>query len=414
MKTNNKYLIFDTVNCWPAGLDHKLSTLKCAIKEAVYLNRILVLRKFAIWPYQNYIYGHDSKIKITSARTASNARISQDIRYGLKYLDFSNYINLKKTKIYQLEQEGGVQQLKTAFRYIDEKDFDINAYTNNPELIMKTNKLVGESTKNNPKPINHKMLIMENKQLITNEQNDQYEVIVRRTNAHDYIRNAYPLLVSLAPSDIIEHLTDVVLKAMGTDLESVKKRFALYHQATTSEIQNNYQTGFSKEYPLYYAGLHVRGNDAFHLSSIKYGADPHHLYAIVRDALPKGSIIYIMSDIKDLHYFDFLKKDYIVYRYTNFPELTALVSSSNILKVDNAMLYSIEKNILQYAYTKIVRMRRYPKSLYINFSYKVPWRYKLSSFYEYLRADLPIILKGPRALRIHKDIRDILIRTPRH
>ena len=97
IEKSDKYLIFDTTNCFPAGLDHKLNTLKHAIKEAVRLNRVLVLRKFAIWHYQNLVHS-----QIPTA----------DIKNKPEYKDikFERYINLAKTEIYELGNNGDIQK----------------------------------------------------------------------------------------------------------------------------------------------------------------------------------------------------------------------------------------------------------------------------------------------------------------
>ena len=393
MRTNKKYLIFDTANCWPAGLDHKLGTLKSAIKEAILLDRILVLREFAIWPYQNLVHKQNSKVK-RSPVSIGDVYISEDMRDGFKYVNFEDYINLAKTEIYELASNRDIKKVEKPLRYIKEEDFDLNTYTDEPELILKTDQLVGEFPKNNPEPINDQVLIMENDQLLTSEQNNQYKVVVRRTNTYGYNRADFPLVI-LYPSDKVNRLTDSVLKSMATSINDVKKRFDFYHEATATEIQNNYQTEFSKK-PLYYACLHVRANDILFFPHIKYAADPCHLKHIVRRAVPKGSIIYAMTDISDPGYFDFLKEDYTVYQYLDFPELKSLISSEDGLEIDNAMLYSVEKNIMQYAHTKIMRTKRQPRLLYINSSYKVPLKYKFSCLYECLLS----AIKYPKVYRI--------------
>ena len=393
MRTNKKYLILDTVNCWPAGLDHKLDILKNSIKEAILLDRILVLRKFAIWPYQNLAHKQNSKDK-EKPIFIGEVYMSEDMRDGFKYVNFEDYINLAKTNIYQLASNGDIKKVEKPLRYIKEEDFDLKAYTDEPELILKTDQLVGEPPKNNPKPINDQVLIMENSLPLTSEQNNQYKVVVRRTNAYGYNEEAFPLVI-LYPSDKVNCLTDSVLKSMATSLDDVKKRFDFYHEATATEIQNNYQTEFSKK-PLYYACLHVRANDTLFYPHIKYAADPCRLKHIVRRAVPKGSIIYAMTDISDPGYLDFLKKDYIVYQYLDFPELKSLLSSEDGLEIDNAMLYSVEKNIMQYAHTKIMRTKRQPKLLYINSSYKVPLKYKFSFLYECLLS----VIKYPKIYRM--------------
>ena len=385
MRTDDKYLIFDTANCYPAGLDHKLNTLKHAIREAIRLDRILVLRKFAIWPHQNLIHTQNSKTNLTES-IVSNMQAFGYSEY--KNIEFEHYINLAKTKIYDLENNADIRKIEKPLRCINEEDFDLSAYTNNPELVTKTSKPVDEFAKKEPTPINEHILIMENNQAITIEQNNQYKVIVRRTNNYHYNSSTKHLMVSFHPSDKVECLTDTVLQSLGTSLDSVKKRFAFHHGTAISEMRNNYQRNFSQKHALYYACLHVRANDAFHFPNIRYGADPRHLTQLIRQAVPEGSVIYIMTDISNPHYFDFLIKTYRIYQYFDFPELKALVSNENKKEIDNAMLYAIEKNILQYSHIKIARAKRVPNLLYTNSSHKIPLRYRLSCIYEYLTSNI--------------------------
>ncbi len=402
METSDNYLIFDTANCFPAGLDHKLSTLKCAIKEAVRLDRVLVLRKFAIWHYQNLVYS-----QITAA----------DIKNKPEYknIEFERYINLAKTEICELENNGGMRRVEKPLRYISEEDFDLSTYTDNPEAVLKTGNFVGEDSKHAPTPINENLLIMENNECITAQQNDQYKVIVRRTNRYRYDDGADRLLVSLHPSSKVEGLSDIVLKSIGTSLDSVKKRFFFYHNAPLQQGQNNYKVNFSQEYPLYYACLHVRGNDSLKHISNQYGANQNNLKRILKHAIPEGSIIYLMSDITEPRYFDFLNKNYTVYRYFDFPELKALVINKDKKESDNAMLYSVEKNILQYSHIKIVRARACPKLLYTNSSHTIPRWFKFIAIYKYLTTDFVKrdYFYKPDLLFRHI-IKELGANTPRH
>ena len=410
MERKDKYLIFDTVNCWPAGLDHKLSTLKRAITEAIHLDRILVLRKFTLWPYQNFLHGQHPDVNAKNPIVLSDIWIDNDIRHGLKYIKFEDYINLEKTKIYDLQSDN-IQEIEKPLHYINEEDFDLSAYTDNPDIVMKTDKLVDESPEKEPTPINNDILIMENNGAISKQQNAQYKIIVRRTNRYGYSVPEISCVVSLYPSDKVEHLTDLALQAMGTSLSSVKKRFSFYYQENTSQIQHNYKIEFSEKYPLYYTGLHVRLNDISYYPHLKYAANTCHIKQLAKQAIPKGSIIYIMSDISNPRYFDFLKKDYTVYQYHDFPELKALVLNDDTQEVDNAMLYSVEKNILQYAHIKIVRTKRRPKLVYLNASFETPLRFRLQRFFEYLSTDLLKVVqysKIPPIQKLRDDIHKIL------
>ena len=178
--------------------------------------------------------------------------------------------------------------------------------------------------------------------------------------------------------------TDIVLKSMGTCLNDVKKRYDFNCQSPVTEIKNNYRIEFSQKYFLYYACLHVRANDMLFSMGHRYSTNRHHLKNIVKYAIPKTSIIYVMTDIKDPHYFDFLKKDYIVYQYFDFPELKALIFNEKVAEIDNAMLYSVEKNIMQYAHTKLLRARGHLTFIYTNSSHGPSWRYKIFDFFAFL------------------------------
>ena len=402
METSDKYLIFDTTNCFPAGLDHKLSTLKCVIREAVRLDRVLVLRKFAIWHYQNLVHSQFPTTDIKNKPEYNNIK-------------FERYINIAKTQIYELGNNGDIQKIKKTLRYMSEEDFDLGAYTDNPEAILKTAGFVDEFPKHAPTPINEHILVMENNECVTSQQNNRYKIIIRRTNRYRYDDGTDRLLVSFYPSSKVERLTDIALKSMGTNLDSVKKRLSFYHKAPLQKEQNNYKMKFSQEYPLYYSCLHVRGNDSLKHISNQYGANPNNLRRISKHAIPKGSIIYLMSDITEPHYFDFLNKNYTVYRYFDFPELKALVINKDKKEIDNAMLYSVEKNILQYAHIKIARARNCPKLLYTDSSHTIPWWFKLIGLYKYLTTDFikRDYFYKPNLLFRHIK-RELKPNTPRH
>ena len=136
-----------------------------------------------------------------------------------------------------------------------------------------------------------------------------------------------------------------------------------------------------------------------------YWNRPRNIKRIVNKVVCKGSKIYIMSDIYDRYYFDFLKKDYVVYQYHDFPDLKALVSKNNGHEIDNAMLYSIEKNIFQYAYIKIKRMNHSPKIFYIDSSFNVPLLSVSPNFIDKIISNL---------LPIIRTIRDIVLYPRRY
>ena len=326
LRTNNrKYLILQTDGCEKVGLDHALALLQGATEEAVSLNRSLVISKFSMASIHN-------------------------LGYCFENIEFKRYINLDKTQVYRVGENGNIQQITSLFHYIDAENFDLNKYSEKEILFIDRN----------IRPI-------------TEEENNRYDVIIRKTTDYDYSHQHPDISVSFYPSDEVEHLTDVVLKTIGTSLADAKKRALIYEGIDFSANQNTFQQRTPNS-PLYYAALHIRKNDLYQyrMTDFLYWNRPRNIKRIVGRVVRKGGRIYIMSDIHDRYYFDFLKRDYVVYRYHDFPDLKASVSKNNKHEIDNAMLYSVEKNIFQYAYIKIKRMNATPKIFYIDSSFNVP------------------------------------------
>ena len=326
----DKYLILHMPRC-DAGLDHILAVVKGAIKEAIHLKRVLVMDTCAM--SGNHNLGHE-----------------------LRNLDIERYINLDKTQIYKIENNGSIEQIHNFLRYMRIEDFAHDKYPEESVLQLSDTTPVSEA------------------------QNNQYEVIVRATIDYAYYKKFYSdiLTVAFHPSDKVMHLTDTILKSMGTSLADAQKRSAVYRDIDFSANRDTWQETILDN-PLYYICLHVRGNDAHtHIGFIQAASTPN-IKAVVKRNIPKGMRIYLMTDITKPGYFSFLEKDYIVYRYYDFPDLKDLVSGGNN-RVDNFMLYSVEKNILQYAYIKLVRKSVVPKIIYTDLRYKTPWRYHFLSF----------------------------------
>ena len=126
---NDKYLIFRLPRPM-AGLDHLLAEFKGAIREAIHLGRTLVIEKQAMDATHNF--GHPLKI------------------------DIGRYINLEKTQVYKIEENGSIRQINSSFRYIYAEDFNIDDYSREQVLL----------TGGSVKPI-------------TKEQDRQYKVIIR-------------------------------------------------------------------------------------------------------------------------------------------------------------------------------------------------------------------------------------------
>ena len=317
-----------------AGMDHTLSVFKGAIKEAIYLGRTLVINKFSI----------DSK---------------HNLGYPAEHLEYKRYINLDKTQIYKIKQDGSLQQINDLFHYIDAENFNLNEYSEKDILLL---------------PIIKEEMPRRYLKSVTEKENNRYKVIIRSTTHCRYTQLYDNILVRFCPSDEVEYLTDVVLKSLGTSLANAKKMSLTYQGVDFAANNETFYYKTPDAIP-YYIALHVRADDSYQQwPENRYWTSHRHLKHIINHSCSvyKGRNMYIMSDIQDRCYFDFLKKNYKVYRYFDFPDLEALVSKNNDCEVDNAMLYSVEKNILQYAHIKIVKSKYYPKIIYIDSSFRIP------------------------------------------
>ena len=80
----------------------------------------------------------------------------------------------------------------------------------------------------------------------------------------------------------------------------------------------------------------------------------------------RGLPLYIMSNIMEPNYFNFLKRKYDAYRYTDFEVLRERFVERKV--IDHNLLYSVEKNIMQHALVKI-----FPKNKIICFISEGEW-----------------------------------------
>jgi len=118
-----------------------------------------------------------------------------------------------------------------------------------------------------------------------------------------------------------------------------------------------------------------------------FSSSVQQIQSVLANILGKGAKLYIMSDIHQAAFFDFLKADYQIYRYHDFPVLKQLVSGEDGNEIDNVMLYMVEKNIMRYATVKILP------------PHKNPMLYHLNTIYDVYNLMKPPVLKGLPAIK---------------
>ena len=325
------------------GADNVFMMLNRVFREARHLGRIPVVGKFTMNPSHNL------------------GIIRTDFCFE-DYLDLSNGITYSFEKGYR-------RPIATHLEWIREEDLDLESY------------------------FFDKVYFLSDDEIVTEKMNRHYNVLIRRDPTFNYARThrRYKdgnISIDFPYSERVNKLTEEVLNALDI---SYKHAMAAQHYFLSRE--HNMQS-YGERYELcdnipldngYYACMHVRasindrdyGQPIFTFISLK-----QQIKSVLTHAVCKGARIYIMSDIHQQDFFDFLKPDYRVYRYYDFPQLKQLVSGEKGF-VDNVMLYLVEKSIMKHATVKILP------------PHKGPMIYHLNSVYD------TSLLKNPPAKRPH-------------
>ena len=314
---DDKYLVFSMTQS-KSGIDQIFKNLNVVFMEAFDLGRVPVIGKFAVRAEYNFYCRREDFM-------------------------FEDYLNLSKGTIRPIDKVDNI--VKDGQKWIREEDFDLDCYAADKVLHV-------------------------NDEVISSETNESYNVIVRRDPssqyARDYAKKKPSFLLDFPYSEKLNGLTDKVLETMGTSRENaLAGQYYFWDKVGTMRSCFDEQTkarGSSISLKdAYYACMHVaskRGIRPKERPMFQFVFSTQQVKTLLSYAISKNSRLYIMSDIRNPNHFDFLKKDYRVYRYHDFPELAQLVSSEQGSAVDNVMLHLVEKNIMRHATVKIIPPRK--------------------------------------------------------
>ena len=321
----NKYLLFSMTER-KTGVDNVFRMLNLIFKEARHLNRIPVIGEFTMSPTHN----------LGDSRT--------DLHFE-DYLDLSSVINV------QFEQ-GRYRSTTLSQPWIKEKELDIANYTPDKVYSLAANEIV------------------------SGELNQRYDVLIRRDPTFDYVRiceeyqhNDY--YVEFLYSEKVNKLVDEILNALGVSREVAAASQHYFLNRTNHEIRDVQHGDISLD-KVHYACMHVRASIKdrdYEQPIFPFSASKKQIKSVLKHSISKDSRLYIMSDIHRTEFFDFLRSDYQVYRYYDFPNLRQLVSGEGGKKIDNVMLYLVEKNIMKYAAVKILPPHKGPITYHLNTVY---------------------------------------------
>ena len=315
-----KYLLLSMTER-KTGVDSAFSMLHRIFREARYLNRIPVIGEFNI------------------SQTHNMGDNRSDLRFE-DYLDLSNSITVQYEK-------GCHRPTASRLEWMKEQELDLASYA--PDKVYN----------------------LADNEVVTEEMNQCYDVLIRRDPTFKYVRTCKKYkhgryLINFLHSEKVNRLVDKTLDAFG-----ISRQDAMAAQHYFLNRVNS--GGWNQRYdniPLnkvYYACMHVRMSDRESQWPVfAFSSSEKHIKSVLEHSIAKGSQLYVMSDIHQPDFFDFLKSDYRVYRYHDFPQLRELVSGE---KIDNVMLYLVEKNIMKYATVKILAPHRGPMIYNLNTVY---------------------------------------------
>ncbi len=314
---DDKYIVFSMTQS-KVGIDQIFKTLNVVFMEAFELGRVPVVGKFAVRSEYNFYCRRDD-------------------------FQFEDYLNLSEGTIRPIDKVDSI--VKDSQKWIREEDFDLDCYAVDKVLQVSD-------------------------EVVSSEMSESYDVIVRRDPtaqyAKDYAKKKPAFLLDFPYSEKVNGLTDKVLKTMGTSRENaLAGQYYFWDKVGTMRSCFDEQTrarGSSISLrDAYYACMQVtskRGVRPKERPMLQFAFSNQQVKTLLSYAISKGSRLYIMSDIRNPNHFDFLKEDYRVYRYHDFPELAQLVSSEQGSAVDNVMLHLVEKNIMRHATVKIIPPRK--------------------------------------------------------
>ena len=131
-----------------------------------------------------------------------------------------------------------------------------------------------------------------------------------------------------------------------------KLRFELVHSRRVRDLAREAVGEIAALTGGRFVAIHVRRRDRLWQYPAS-STEPEGIRNRLRDRIPDGSAVFVMSDERDPNFWEPLKRHYRLLRYTDFPRLAALVSREGGRRPDNYLQYAVEKEIAKRAWMRI-------------------------------------------------------------
>lgn len=282
-------------------------------------------------------------------------------------IDWERYFNLSKTEIFKVAHHKVIERVSDTLLYIYEQDVDFSLYSKNQIRYIDYTQASDEENEK------YHIVCMLNPKYISGQKK-----IPKLGERLDSWLSPIPTLdyfITLSPSKLVNNLTDVVLNYFGTTRQDMKFLSSIMYELPGVRHAN---MKLHYEDLNYYACMHVRYGGTSKAAremiskSKKLGKYVERIVKLVYERNDEDMPLYIMSNIMDTSYFDFLRPKYKVYGYTDFKELKELVSHRD--EIDHNLLYAIESNIMRHAVVRVLSFNR------DRFVFEYPWLNTTSTF----------------------------------
>ena len=109
----------------------------------------------------------------------------------------------------------------------------------------------------------------------------------------------------------------------------------------------------------WFAAVHVRRGDRLSLYP-RWLTEPAQIRGHLKgQGVPDGSVVFFLSDERDPDFWEEVREHYQMVRYTDYPQLTVLLSQADGRRPDNYLLYAVETEIMRSARKRIESMPGY-------------------------------------------------------
>ena len=180
----------------------------------------------------------------------------------------------------------------------------------------------------------------DNEHIISAEENARYQAIIRSPKTNLWRVSTPQLFDHCAFAHAISTPADV-----NNQRKSVEATFNPSH--TVLEMARH----VIDKLPNDYHGIHIRRGDRLQPCTAKMTSASFILKRLGKLGIRAGTTLFVMTNERDERYLDFLKAEYRVIHYTDFPKLKSLVTLPE--PIDNYLLFMVETEILEHARQRI-------------------------------------------------------------